>query len=308
MIQPKHPTWWEDHNISRPTKRYVVIFNTFRDHLETRDITEYDTLKEALEEARLLNIYYQNTPKPNREQTEESNSWNKKYRWVYPVPESRWWGYLVLDMTDAKLLKVGGQGLYVAYLQTIKEKEFDLTWTDRFFRGPFEIPEDYLWDDPEEYQGWLQYRWGDGKNSLTYREPEKPLESRHGELRYVEKWSDALERYIIVTKRVMVIPWSSELPEKRQRDVTYLRPNGDPVIWPGEFGCSDDYSLQPWMIEEEMAEGMFKSFQENKVATNTIGDHLNLLDPGGLKLALELDKYRRENEVDSSNNISTDSI
>lgn len=36
---------------------------------------------------------------------------------------------------------------------------------DFFFRGPGEVPEDYKWDDGE-YEGWLQYRWGDGKNAL----------------------------------------------------------------------------------------------------------------------------------------------
>ena len=306
MIYPKHLTWWEDHKIPRPTKRYVVIFNTFRDHLETRDITEYDTESEALEEAKLLNIYYQDTPKPQREQTEESHHWHKQYRWIYPEPSARWWGYLVLDMTGAELLKVGGAGLYIAYLRTLTKKEFDLTWTDRFFREPTEIPEEYPWDDPEEYEGWLRYRWGDGKNSLTYREPEKPKEVRHGDLRLGEVWSEALGRYVTVTKRVMVIPWDQSLPEKRQKDVVYKRPNGEPVLWPGEFGYDGDYNMQPWSLEEELADN--PDNYENKAATSTIGDSLDLLSPSGLGLALELDKYQRENEVDNSNNTSADSL
>ena len=307
MIQ-KHLTWWEDHNISRPTKRYVVIFNTFRDHLETRDITEFNTEEEALEEARLINIYYQDTPKPYREQTEDSYHWNKKYKWVYPSPESRWWGYLVLDMEAAKLLKVGGSGMYISYLHTLGKKEFDLWWTDRFFRDPTEIPEDYVWDEPEEFDGWLQYRWGDGKNGLTYQEPSKPKkEDRHGDLEWDEVWSEALGRYVTVIKRVMIIPWDSELPEKRQKGVIYWRPNGEPVLWPGEFGYEDDYNIQPWSLEEEMAENLLDN-RENKTASNTIGDALDLLSPSGLNLALELDKYRRENEMDDSNNTSTDSV
>lgn len=36
---------------------------------------------------------------------------------------------------------------------------------DFFFRGPLEIPEDYKWD-VGEYEGWLQFRWGDGKNAV----------------------------------------------------------------------------------------------------------------------------------------------
>lgn len=305
MIYPKHLGWWEDHSIPRPTKRFVVIFNTFRDHLETRDITEFDTLEDAMEEARLLNIYYQSTPKPHREQTEESHHWNKKYQWVYPEPSARWWGYLVLDMKEAKLLKVGGAGLYLSYLHTLDKKGFDLTWTDRFFREPTEIPLDYQWDDPEEYEGWLQYRWGDGKNALTYQEPPKPKEGpRHGDLEWDEVWSEALGRYVTVIKRVMVIPWDAELPKVRQKGVTYRRPNGEPVMWPGEFGYEDDYSIQPWSLEEEMID----INHINKAATNTIGDSLDLLSPSGLGLALELDKYQRENEMDNSDNTGDHSI
>ena len=36
---------------------------------------------------------------------------------------------------------------------------------DFFFRGPSEIPPDYKWDIGE-YEGWLQFRWGDGKNAI----------------------------------------------------------------------------------------------------------------------------------------------
>ena len=36
---------------------------------------------------------------------------------------------------------------------------------DFFFRGPSEIPPDYKWDEGE-YEGWLQFRWGDGKNAI----------------------------------------------------------------------------------------------------------------------------------------------
>lgn len=36
---------------------------------------------------------------------------------------------------------------------------------DFFFRGPLEVPENYNWDIGE-YDGWLQFRWGDGKNKI----------------------------------------------------------------------------------------------------------------------------------------------
>jgi len=303
----KHLTWWEDYRIPRPTKRYVVIFNIFRDHLETRNITEYDTLGEALEEARLLNIYYQDTPKPQKDRSKHQSG-RLGYQWIYPTAESRWWGYLVLDMKDAKLLKVGGAGMYISYLRTLGKKEFDLQWTDRFFRDPSEIPDGYLWDDPEEYDGWLQYRWGDGKNSLTYKEPELTKDPRHGNLQCTEEWSDALGRYVTITKRVMTIGWDDKLPERRQKGVIYQRPNGDPVLWPGEFGYDGDYSLYPWSLEEEVVEGISNYKYENREATNVLGDSLDLTSSSGLNLALELDKYQRKNEMDNIDSTSTDSM
>lgn len=47
---------------------------------------------------------------------------------------------------------------------------------DFFFRGPYEVPEDYKWDTGE-YEGWLQFRWGDGKNAIIYGEEQKETPS-----------------------------------------------------------------------------------------------------------------------------------
>jgi hypothetical protein len=43
---------------------------------------------------------------------------------------------------------------------------------DYVFRDKDEIPKNYKWDDGE-YDGWLQYRWGDGKNAIDYEEKHK---------------------------------------------------------------------------------------------------------------------------------------
>ena len=48
----------------------------------------------------------------------------------------------------------------------------DLYFLDEYFCGPSEVPKDYDWDDGE-YEGWLQFRWGDGKNAIGYTEPKK---------------------------------------------------------------------------------------------------------------------------------------
>jgi hypothetical protein len=105
----------------------------------------------------------------------------------------------------------------------------------------------------------------------------------------------------------MVVEWDKELPEKRQKGVKYIRPNGEPVMWPGEFGYDNDYSLHQWSLEEESAAKGIDEY-DNKEATDALGNHLDLLSPGGLKLALELDKYKRENEVDNIDNTSADSM
>ena len=41
----------------------------------------------------------------------------------------------------------------------------DLKLLDTLFRKPGEIPEDYKWDNGE-YEGWLQFRWGNGLNAI----------------------------------------------------------------------------------------------------------------------------------------------
>ena len=52
--------------------------------------------------------------------------------------------------------------------------------------------------------------------------------------------------------RVVYVDWNAELP-KPERGITYLRPNKEPVIFPGEYGYEGDYSLQEWSLSEEVA-------------------------------------------------------
>ena len=46
-----------------------------------------------------------------------------------------------------------------------KNYKKDLSLLDILFRKPGEIPEDYEWDNGE-YEGWLQFRWGNGLNAI----------------------------------------------------------------------------------------------------------------------------------------------
>jgi hypothetical protein len=169
---------------------------------------------------------------------------------------------------------------FVKIVNGLKNKAYSLSKNpkledyDVFFRGEDEIPTDYQWDARGEYDGWLQFRWGDKKNTLDYVEP--PKEERPGIDEYFNVWDDAKETYIRKKLRVVYIDWDEELP-KPQKGITYLRPNKEPVVFPGEFGYKGDYSLQEWSLSEEVTSdeyidngGTFKP----KEAKNSLGDLL----------------------------------
>ena len=226
--------WWhikKIYNIDRPTK-YCVIFNTYTDSPKSFSVTPFDTIDEALEEAKLINIMYCNTPKPQKMH-------NKLIGKKYPLDYSNgayFWGYMVLDMINNKIIKI---------VNTIKhcgftfDSKITLDILDVLFRGEDEIPDDYIWDMRGEYDGWLQFRWGDKKNALDYVEP--PKKERPGVDEYFNVWDEAKETYIRKKLRVVYVDWNDELP-KPEKGITYLRPNKEPVIFPGEYGYEGDYS------------------------------------------------------------------
>ena len=68
-----------------------------------------------------------------------------------------------------RVVKVGGDGIYEYHKNGIgswRSGAVSLRMLDEFFRGENEIPKNYVFDTGE-YEGWLQYRWGDGKNAIT---------------------------------------------------------------------------------------------------------------------------------------------
>ena len=276
--------WWHVkriYNIDRPTK-YCVIFNTYQDGPKSFSITPFDTLDEAMEEAKLINIMYSDTPKPQRTYVEKGGKYSGKKRWSkgYNLDFSNgayFWGYAVLDMINNKIIKVVNDIKHFGY---IIDNKPSLTVTDVLFRGEDEIPEDYIWDKRGEYDGWLQFRWGDKKNALDYVEPEK--EERPGIDEYFNVWDEAKEIYIRKKLRVVYVDWDEELP-KPQKGITYLRPNKEPVIFPGEYGYEEDYSIQEWSLSEEVASdeyldngGTFKHKEAKNSLADILGDN-NLL-------------------------------
>ena len=107
----------------------------------------------------------------------------RKSKLVYESfkPGERLWGYVIGDTEECKIIEWGGLDMMNIW------KTSDIRRVkDYLFRGKDEIPKDYKWDDGE-YEGWLQYRWGDGKNAIDYVEPEKPKKKKEDIDEYLDE-------------------------------------------------------------------------------------------------------------------------
>lgn len=154
------------------SKRYMVIFNIWSDKTFKETKTEYDNIKDVKEEINLIDEIYKDTPVPIKVLYDKSRDYNQKrlgfsnYAISYEG-NRRYWGYAVLDFEKQEVLKYGHDGLL-----KFDKKSNQLIVKDNFFRGENEVPKGYKWD-VGEYEGWLQFRWGDGKNAIDYVEPIK---------------------------------------------------------------------------------------------------------------------------------------
>ena len=266
-----HFTFWEyakkKYNVSRP-ENYCVIFNTWTDVPESFSCTSFNTLEETMDEVKFINEMYCNTPKPQKVYSKDGKHKSKNrysslgYDWDYSDGRKNW-GYVVLDMINSKFIKIMN-GLN-NNINTMSNKP-TLEDYDIFFRGEDEIPVDYAWDY-HEYEGWLQFRWGDGKNALDYVEPKK---ERPGHDEYVEIWDESKQIYIRQKVRVVDVPWDAPLP-KKEKGIYYRRPNKEPVKFPGDFGYEEDYSMWPWSLEEEINHSEY----ENEMIEEKFADLLD---------------------------------
>lgn len=149
----------------RHTKRYGIVFDKWSTYNSHRDITEYDTMKEVNEELALIEEMYKDTPRPEHKYA-KWNRYNSKstaisdYIWSSECLGEAFWGYLVVDFEEERIVKWGHD-----CLRTYNKESDIRRIKDCFFRGDREVPKDYKWD-VGEYDGWLQFRWGDGRNSL----------------------------------------------------------------------------------------------------------------------------------------------
>jgi hypothetical protein len=143
----------------------MVIFDKWNKTEFHEDKTEYDTITEALEETKLLEEFYADTPRPKLLRHRYADTWYiGDYSWGDECFGEAFWGYAILDFEGEKVIKWGHDQLkYVKKTDDIRRVK------DRFFRKAGEIPDGYKFDIGE-YEGWLQYRWGDGKNAVKYGE------------------------------------------------------------------------------------------------------------------------------------------
>lgn len=150
------------------TKRYMVIFEKWNKNNFHEDKTEYDTIEEVQEELNLLEEVYADTPRPKSEYRYGYGRCRKnahiEYLWDEPYMKEALWGYVVLDFEKEEVIKWGHDQLkYVKKTDDIRRTK------DRFFLKEGEIPSGYKWDNGE-YEGWLQFRWGNGRNSVEFGE------------------------------------------------------------------------------------------------------------------------------------------
>lgn len=129
-------------------KRYIILFDVWSSKTFDREQHEFDSYNEMTKYASFIDSIYLNT-----EETCDRYGDKKK------------WGYVMLDSQKEKILKWSATKRIVG----IDSQTDKLYMMDYFFRKDDEIPKDYKWDDGE-YKGWLQYRWGDGKNAISYKD------------------------------------------------------------------------------------------------------------------------------------------
>ena len=166
-------------------KKYIVVTNIWGKKEVTmwlsRDVFSeereyFDTLEEARDFAWLFKEYAMLFPNPDKKR---EGHWKNKDKWFFDYkksklayeafkPGERLWGYVIGDTEECKVIEWGGIDMMNIWKTSDARRV-----KDYLFRGDDEIPKDYKWDEGE-YEGWLQYRWGDGKNAVGYVEPEKP--------------------------------------------------------------------------------------------------------------------------------------
>lgn len=190
--------WWDGENYNSemvPVKR-------------TNDYDEFDTLFEVNDYIELLKSIYNDVEEPYKVPECWTDRFTGKkeykrppskaeYRYIYK--DSYWdaedgkrkfWGYYVFDFGAERVIDHGG----VDHPEFTKQYKQNLEIRDRIFRRKDEIPEGYMWDDGE-YEGWLQFRWGNGLNAIE-KEDEINKQKRAEATRIREEKKQIQETFI----------------------------------------------------------------------------------------------------------------
>ena len=177
----------------KPTKRYRMIFSIWG-HINSDSISDFDDIDELEEEKKLIKEYYNSTPRPEKVyKGEKTYRYDKRKYEISYENGGCYWGYITLDYQDKKILEIYNDGCRIYHTSVSKKAPYvganleEVTTKipyvidkkkdrrrimDLFFRTEDDVPADYKWDDGE-YEGWLQFKWGDGKNAIDYIEPVK---------------------------------------------------------------------------------------------------------------------------------------
>ena len=135
---------------------------------------EFNTIEELNEFILLFTETCKDYDKPKIEVTKSYRSRQNYKTPIYDSINVRNWGYVWGDR-ELMTYKFGEDGLAKHSNKTDRRIIYDI-----LFRREDEIPKNYQWDDGE-YEGWLQFRWGDGKNAVGYEEPEKKSVKKNNE-------------------------------------------------------------------------------------------------------------------------------
>lgn len=215
MIRTKNWTYSTFRKYSfNVTKRYVIYwYKWYWDNInemndpstayKENEYVQFDTMDEVNTHIEFINEIYSDIKRPEINEAYWQDILTKqKYPFKPDIHESRityhkpetvthkdyqfFWGYMILDYEKNEIVKMCGD----------KHPEFksnyktDLRLKDILFRRKDEIPENYKWDNGE-YEGWLQFRWGNGLNAI---EKEDKLNEIKREQEYKEREKRRKER------------------------------------------------------------------------------------------------------------------
>lgn len=163
------------------TKKLMLIFNIWHVNGKTEElVSEYDNLKELDNDLQeYIDFCKDNYSRPCDDDSNIKKFPTKFYKGLIVNKKynnnsdsnAAFYGWTILNFETEKFT-VGGDSIFegsytfafnIPKLKRDPKKFLYYKKLDEYFRKDDEIPKNYIWDEGE-YDGWLQYRWGDGKN------------------------------------------------------------------------------------------------------------------------------------------------